>query len=283
MNYKHFIITRFNLTIFKEDKKKNPVLTDKWLEERFKLFEMYCFPSLTSQTNTIFNWLCLFDEDTPKKFKSKISEYKNEFPQFIPLFLSHDETLNLEIYLRNEIKKYISPKDSYLITTRIDNDDSFHKEIVNIIQEQVKKDNGEKYIYNFDYGFQYFEEYNYLQKIFYRNNHFLTRVDNLNDDFGTIMSFRHDRIDKDLKVNNLNNKLNPLWIEVVHGSNVANDIKYTLTYPQIKNMDLAQFGLNIKIRSKESLNSLIFKIVPRLFNQTIKKIWNKIIKLKQKK
>ena len=47
MEYNHFLITRFNLRNPKwvSDKKNTPVLTDQWHENRFKLFNDFCFES----------------------------------------------------------------------------------------------------------------------------------------------------------------------------------------------------------------------------------------------
>ena len=36
-----FLITRFNLPLYKMDKERQPVLTEQWLDDRFRLFENY--------------------------------------------------------------------------------------------------------------------------------------------------------------------------------------------------------------------------------------------------
>lgn len=59
MSIKHFIATRFNLKIeeWNTAKDGSVVLTEKWLEERFNLFEKYCFPSVANQSIKNFYWL----------------------------------------------------------------------------------------------------------------------------------------------------------------------------------------------------------------------------------
>ena len=49
---KHYLLTRFNLTFkeWKTSKNGELVLTDKWLKNRFELFENYCLPSVKNQT-----------------------------------------------------------------------------------------------------------------------------------------------------------------------------------------------------------------------------------------
>ena len=60
MTFKHYIITRFNLSQrWDKDSLGNKVLDDNWLKNRFQLFENYCFPSLKSQTNKNFEWWVL--------------------------------------------------------------------------------------------------------------------------------------------------------------------------------------------------------------------------------
>lgn len=54
-NYSHFIITRFNLNLYAQDKHDLPTRTDRWLEHRFEVFERYCLPDEKFLTNeTIF-------------------------------------------------------------------------------------------------------------------------------------------------------------------------------------------------------------------------------------
>lgn len=74
MSIKHFIATRFNLKIeeWNTAKDGSVVLTEKWLEERFNLFEKYCFPSVANQSIKNFYWLIFFDVSTPDIFKNEL-------------------------------------------------------------------------------------------------------------------------------------------------------------------------------------------------------------------
>ena len=71
----HFILTRFNLRIWRQDKHGSAVRTREWLEHRFGLFEKYCLPSIANQTCKDFEWVVLFDDKTPDEFRNRISEY----------------------------------------------------------------------------------------------------------------------------------------------------------------------------------------------------------------
>ena len=131
---KHFIATRFNLkkSDWKKSKSGNSVLTNEWLEHRFNLFENYCFPSVTNQSNQNFTWCVFFDVDTPQNFKDKIIALTANSSNVIPLFIDGMDELN------NSFKKFIfeniTNSDSYIITTRIDNDDIIHTDFVSTIQ-----------------------------------------------------------------------------------------------------------------------------------------------------
>ena len=51
--FKHVILTQFNIKIdfSAEDKNRNLVLTDEWMNKRFAIFRKFCLPSIVAQTN----------------------------------------------------------------------------------------------------------------------------------------------------------------------------------------------------------------------------------------
>ena len=63
---KHFLATRFNLTVpnGKGSKSSKLILTDDGLENRFYLVENYCLSSVKNQTNQNFTWCVFFDTNT---------------------------------------------------------------------------------------------------------------------------------------------------------------------------------------------------------------------------
>ena len=56
--YKHFLITRFNLKKkgWETTKNNEKIQTEEWLRHRFELFEAYCLPSVINQSNQDFIW-----------------------------------------------------------------------------------------------------------------------------------------------------------------------------------------------------------------------------------
>lgn len=93
--FQHFIITRFNLrrADWKTTKNSDEVLSETWLKNRFTLFENYCILSVKKQKNQNFKWLVFLGINTPEIYKEKIEE--------------------------------VNTMD-YIITSRLDNDDSLH-------------------------------------------------------------------------------------------------------------------------------------------------------------
>lgn len=77
----HFLLTRFNLLLWRKDKEGNIVRSKAWLEHRFMLFEQYCLPSIANQTCKEFEWIVLFDSKTPDNFKEMIRELQANCPQ----------------------------------------------------------------------------------------------------------------------------------------------------------------------------------------------------------
>ena len=129
--YQYYIITRFNLrrSDWKITKNDELVLSESWLEERFDLFDNYCFPSVENQSNQNFKWLVFFDINTPEKYKRKIEEYRSSFKNFHPFFID-----GMDLFLpsiREEIKTLDSEK--YIITSRLDNDDCLHRDYTKVV------------------------------------------------------------------------------------------------------------------------------------------------------
>ena len=129
--FSHYLLTRFNvvhqgLNQYALEQRGSVVQTEQWLSCRFDLFDKYCFPSVNQQSNKNFTWLVFFNTETPEKYKSKIQENAKRCPMFRPIYVEPegDETQKAIQY----IKKDTSSK--YVITTRLDNDDMIHRDLI---------------------------------------------------------------------------------------------------------------------------------------------------------
>lgn len=181
MKIKHFVITRFNMPIFPTrvngEKVKNCDVD--FLNNRLDIFEKYCMPSLRNQTNQNFQWLVMFDVNTPHAIKERLvrieknmanlsicyfdlqkysvlskeyidlyNEYALKVP-YLPQTITYDNyTIDSELIQRCCTPRYISDvihekingeHCDYIITTRIDNDDAFHKNMIDMVQREAER------------------------------------------------------------------------------------------------------------------------------------------------
>ncbi|MDH6355953.1 hypothetical protein M2132_002304 [Dysgonomonas sp. PH5-45] len=264
MRFKHFIITRFNVKVLYRGATKPFEQTTEWLNSRFELFERYCLPSIKNQTNGNFIWLCLFDKDTPDFYKQKINGYKKDFEQFEPLFLTQAEAADMATFLHETIKKHLTEKDEYVVTTRIDNDDAFHISTIDRLQKIIRFGD-EPTVYSFNYGYQYFVKLNIALRMYYPNNHFLTMTERNNENFRTIISYGHTSVRKELACVDIKDKRPLYWLEVVHSSNVNNNLMLSPKYryaPRLRTISFFDFGLDLTIKWYQAAFNFVFRLTP---------------------
>lgn len=135
MAYKHYILTRFNAGLYDESfKLKDKISPDAWMEHRLALFEKFTLSSIMNQSCQNFSWILLFDEKTPKEFIHRIEDFnyaniKIHYTDtnIYSFDISNSEIWGIETYNHNNFD---------IITTRIDNDDAFHFNYINAIQEK---------------------------------------------------------------------------------------------------------------------------------------------------
>jgi len=224
-NYKHFIITYFNAyTDYIDYNNISPkkINTYKYLEQRFKIFEEITLPSIKSQTCQNFEWIIVFNSDTPKKYKDRIKQLKKEF-HFIDLYFKKGEYFNFDLYVSDKYKEY-----KWFLTTRLDNDDMIGKNYVGKVQKIVEKDDSKKII-TFEKGLKY----DYINKKYYKTNrignHFLSCFSTCDSN---VYSYEHDSIGKNNSdILYIDSKTDNMWVEVIHDTNVINYIEPALDIP----------------------------------------------------
>jgi hypothetical protein len=208
--YNHIVLTRFNM---REDINNPKIPSVKWHEERFLLFEKYCYFSMKSQTNLNFKWLVFFDELTPKKFLPKINHYK-ALSNFTPIFSN-----NLS-HFRDHLADYLDDNIDYLITSRLDNDDAVGYDFINCVQKQFNNQNCE--FINFYDG--YILHKNKLYKHKDNSNAFLSLIEKSSGNtYKTVWCIMHHKASEIARLAQIKN--NPLWLQVVHSKNISNRVK----------------------------------------------------------
>lgn len=229
--FNHFFLTKFNVRSFPE---LRPGCDPVWLERRFNLFDKFCFPSVSNQSNQNFQWLVFFDIDTPDTFKEKISGYAKKWKNFVPVYL--DCPLPYGEFpdeVRAVVRQLIPHDCEYLITTWLDNDDAIHRDYVQLIQDNFDRQDGETL--NFFFGYQLAEGKLYFD--FELANHFISLFEKYNpESFNTCLSRPHKEL---YEVSKSAKKIfcKPLWVEVVHGSNYMNVYRRGFRVPTGKILD----------------------------------------------
>jgi hypothetical protein len=212
-----------------------------WLENRFKLFDRYCFPSVRNQANQNFKWLVFFDVDTPDSFKQKIAEYSASWPNFVPLYLDFPLPYGeFPPEARTVVSQVVDPDCEYLITTWLDNDDAIHKDYVGMIQDNFDRQEAETL--NFIFGYQLSEGKLYFD--FEVANHFISLIEKYDpQSFNTCLCRPHKEI---YQVCKSAKKIlcKPVWIEVVHGTNYMNVYRRGFRIPIGKILD--DYGIEVE-------------------------------------
>jgi Putative rhamnosyl transferase len=214
--FNHFFLTKFNVRSFPD---LRPGCDPVWLENRFRLFDRYCFPSVRNQSNQNFKWLVFFDADTPAAFKQKIAQYATSWENFVPLYVDFPLAYGqFPPEAREIVRQEIAPDCEYLITTWLDNDDAIHQDYVNMIQDNFSQQEAETL--NFIFGYQLSDGKLYFD--FEIANHFISLVEKYDpQSFNTCLCRPHKEIYQVCK-SAAKIICKPAWIEVVHGSNYMN-------------------------------------------------------------
>lgn len=227
MPVSHFLLTRFNIRIFRHDKHGKAVMSPDRTRDRFELFEKYCFPSVLNQSTRDFKWLCLFDKDTPVEYRERIDGYRHQFPGFIPYFLDSNEALDYVNYFRLKVAGFSEP-GSIVVTTYLDNDDMLHRNYMQTVEDYARRAT-KRSVISFSEGLQYYTEYGFSARVSFRNNHFLTMVEKPAEGKLplTVIGIGHIYLDKYKNLNVVEDVQHKgMWIEVVHNHNVANDVLF---------------------------------------------------------
>lgn len=245
--FQHYILTRFNLraTDWTITKNKEKVLTDEWLKERFDLFENYCFSSVKNQSSQNFKWLVFFDVNTPEAYKIKVEEYSKSYENFYPFFI--DGMPNFLPEIVKNIK--LLDTEKYIITSRLDNDDSIHEDYVKVIQSYFDKQNHLAIDLIDGYTLQIGEKIRLgFQKHLY--NPFISLIEK-KDDFKTVW-FRSRHGSWKYEKNIIRVKDKRLWLGIIHSKNKVNQFEgYGSVDPEIIN----KFHI-AKTKADEILNGI---------------------------
>lgn len=218
MKFKHVIFTRFNLQY---DLESDLYIQTAWLDERFRLFEQYCLPSIVRQTSLHFTWVILSSNQTPDWYKNRLSNYAQRYQNIQIEYCAYYEDVNVLYKALGE--KYVEDND-FLLSTRIDSDDMLAVDFVSTLQSYVQSYLSNEAVISFTNGVQWFEKDNIVFAASYSQNHFLNFLE-CRHHIRTCLGMDHTKVSEKALV-----QLNhiAMWCEIVHGNNICNG--YTPAY-----------------------------------------------------
>lgn len=253
MNYQHFIITQFNLKQFVNSKVLDEDKWIQWTRERIPLFRKFCLSSIEGQSTNSFKWLLYFDKETPSEFDSFIAELKTY--SWIKICYRNGHKDFLDTYME-EIPELLEDSTEWVVTSRIDNDDSLNKFAIERIQERIVPiDN---YLISLASGYVLNLENNTLSHYYYPKSPFLTFIESRNNNLKGVFAFPHTKwknlalgFFEEIGLNLFNRKKRKVdyilrdknWIQVFHGGNVSNS--FYRGVPVLKEKKLSDFSLSI--------------------------------------
>jgi hypothetical protein len=308
--FEHFIVTRFNLPLFKAkvDGKVVGNLDETWLAGRFDLFERYCLPSVKGQTCQDFRWIVLFDAATPQKFKDRFKSYCDGYNRLIPCYIDcslipdSDEEfsrlcedydiivdkaypgrpLDCDAEGEKPLRRIVPPivkqlidsclddNPQWILTTRLDSDDSLHKDFIATVRRRFASAPEHKVI-DLVNTYKYIEGDGVVFPYPLINGHYITLAEPYEGIFQSVLFWNHLFVGLFLPVDHVYDR--PLQIEVIHGGNVVNDFSHHTAAGLIKGLfgfkprDFGLKGLKVnRSRIVIMLLSLLKKDIKKRFS-----------------
>ncbi|HEY3988561.1 MAG TPA: glycosyltransferase [Acidobacteriaceae bacterium] len=225
--FTHIVLTRFNVAIGYASAGKG--IESSWLEERLALFMQYCFPTVSRQQGVAHRWVVLCNALSPEWFKEKMASLAGLTPVYVS-GVATDEIIAQKV---RETGLVTTP---YLITTRIDNDDSLSRSHLYFVQRAFLRQQREFLV--FPIGLQSFR--GHLYQTYWPDNPFLSLIEKVRDDgsFTTVFCVPHTDVHTAGKVRRLWHS--PQWLQVIHGNNVGNTLQ---AWPRIRSRAHPNFDL----------------------------------------
>jgi hypothetical protein len=214
----HFITTPFYVRRHFRGHTEPQLAAPGWLDHRLQLFEDYCLPSVTSQSDQNFVWFIYFDESTPAEYLERIESLTAKY-QNISI---KSCTLWEHTAIVKDIVAALADSTKWIITTRLDNDDGLHRDFVSTLHAAVQE---RTEFLNFPRGIILYSGKYFMYK--HLSNAFLSLVEPAERP-RTACSVAHERAAEVAPVRQMSEA--PAFLQVVHGKNVSNKPRGTRIY-----------------------------------------------------
>lgn len=247
--FEHIVLTSFNLAGIGGAKTEEEWTA--WNEHRFRIFREYCLPSMLQQSAP-FTWCLFFDVTTPEKQLAEIDALKEH--SFVRIYFMRGKVDFFKSHMES-IRQSVPSGISWLITTRVDNDDCLHRDAIASIQSRFKPK--DEYLINLSSGYTYNTASGIMSHYYYLKSPFMSLVEETGKGkLKGIFFKRHTqwepgkaapwgRLIRSLFAGDSSFSYmvsRPGWIQLVHEQNVSNDERRG--FPVIRSVSLEPFGIS---------------------------------------
>jgi hypothetical protein len=211
--FRHYILTRFNAGLYRRAAELR-ICPQEWMEHRLRLFTALTLPSIMGQSCQDFAWHVLMDKQTPEPDIRRLESIGYANMRLIY------PTPGKPSWLQG-----IPSGDYDLITSRIDNDDAFHRDTVQTIQETwraQREHHSKPWLIVFPFGLIMDLAARQAWLMEYWSNNSPTLVEAAQSP-RTICQWDHSRIPADVQKCCVKDK--PYWLQVVHSQNLRNVVE----------------------------------------------------------
>lgn len=214
----HVLLTRFNLP--SKGLESFVRASYGWTEQRVRLFEQFCLPSVIAQTDRRFRWIVYFDPDSPEWLKEWIDSASRD-GNFTPKFrVQVTNAQKLE-----DIASQFDTRHEELLTTNLDNDDALAVDFVERLHSEEPP--AARTAYYFPNGLIRSGAKVYTHRD--PANAFVSIRETWDSPI-TCWGEIHHAFPRHLAVRHIGG--GPGWMQVVHGRNVSNKIRGRLVDPE---------------------------------------------------
>jgi hypothetical protein len=249
-DFYHVIVTHFNVRKFNTPLDGNYVrewgepLSDEWLSHRIRLFEQYCYPSISKQVCQNFDWFVYFDGLSTDR------ELFKKYERITPIYIEEPRGFNVQKDLVAKLRESGKLK-KWLMTTHLDNDDSLSVNYVTDMQRRFKNNlfqhniSEPMFSVNYNHGLFFEVASSSLRRKMYQRNPYMTTIElsTENRKIETCWIDAHQDIHKKMNIRSVRNTP-PMWMQIIHENNFRNYArgrKIPFNYEMLKK----EFGLNL--------------------------------------
>jgi len=270
--FKHILITRFNLSSQNREWTNSYAhIKEEWMKHRWDLFTQYCLPSIINQSTKNFTWFIYFDKTTSNSFREKIGALSQKHPFIFPIFIESYEVFMANLSL--DILKVKENETTHFISSRIDNDDCFHRDAIKTIQRQFS---GQDYqLINLAKGLCLQTIPPFLASTYsYYSGPFVSLIEKmpLEGNLKTVMEKDHHDYFHEQVVTQIES--DTYWVQVIHKYNIANKMRGRPVKVDLTKND---FGFDLQINNSFSyLRRLSYYLLIQLPVLSIKNFLKKL-------